>query len=47
MFKKKTVIVVACHQGPTFIIAYCQVTTNLVDQKWGLSKQTFVNPGFL
>ena len=25
------------HQGPTFINAYCEAATNLVDQDWGLT----------
>ena len=34
------------HQSPTFISAYFQTATNLVDRDWGLSKQTFVNPDY-
>ena len=27
--------------------AYCQATTNLIDWDWGLTNQTFINPGLL
>ena len=30
----------AFRQGPTFINAYCQAATNLVDRYWGLIGQT-------
>ena len=35
------------HQGPTFIIVYCQAGTNLVNRDLGFIKHTFVTPGFL
>ena len=35
------------HQGLTLIYAYCQAATILADQDWRLSKQMFINPGFL
>ena len=37
----------AFHQGCSFIDAYCRDATNLVDGDWGISKRTFVTPGFL
>ena len=37
----------AFDQESTSTDAHCQATTNLVDEDWGLSKQTFVQPGFL
>ena len=55
---RNTILVVACsdpealwsafHQGSVFILnVYCQAGTNLVDRDCGLSKQAFINQGFL